>query len=144
MRCLSLSGPCILFRVMVMDKSMIILYAIISCDQSLVTLFFSVWEILRGFYSPFNSLSLSSFSLLSLPPSLYLSFYLSFSLFLFSLFSLSFSLDYLMNVFVLVIKEILLNRNYKVHTICLPLVESTLLVHPLLVKLTIEKTLKTR
>ena len=37
--------------VMVKDKRMIILYAIISCDQPLFTLFFSVWEVLWGFYS---------------------------------------------------------------------------------------------
>ena len=42
---------------------MIILYAIISCDQPLFTLYFLVWEILRGFYSPFHSLSLYPFHL---------------------------------------------------------------------------------
>ena len=70
--------------VMVKDKRMIIQFAIISCDQTLFTVYFSVWEILRGFYSPFHSLypfHLSfSLSLLSLPPSLYIPFYLSFSL----------------------------------------------------------------
>ena len=92
-------------------------------------LYFSVWEIFRGFYpfylspyaSPFHSLSIYLFhlslslslslispslsiSLLSLPPSLYLSFYLTFlsiSLLL-SIFSLLFSLAYLMDVFVVV------------------------------------------
>ena len=61
---------------------MIILYAIISCDRPLFTLYFSVWEILQGIYFPFHSLSLYPFhlSLLSLPHSLYFSFYLSFSL----------------------------------------------------------------
>ena len=99
------------------DKRMIILYAIFSCDQPLFTLYFSVWEILQGFYSIFHSLSLSlsplslslflslSLSLLSLPTSLYLSFYLSFSLS--PLLSLSFSLAYLMDVFVLVFYDIL-------------------------------------
>ena len=92
MRCLSLSGPCIPFRVI--KGWLFYVYAIIFCDQPLFTLYFSVWDILRGFYSPFYSLSLSipftsislslslilSISLLSLPPSLYLPFYLSFSL----------------------------------------------------------------
>ena len=86
---------------------MIILYAIISCDQPLFTLYFSVWEILRGFYSPFHSLSLSipftplslSLSLSLISPSLSISLLLHFFL---SLFSLSFSLAYLMDVFVLV------------------------------------------
>ena len=100
------------------------------CNQTLFTLYFSVWEILQEFYSPFHSLSLYplhlsiSFTSLSLPLSIsislslsYLSLplyispstFLSLSLFLpfflslsFSLFSLSFSLTYLMDVFVLV------------------------------------------
>ena len=41
------------------------------CNQPFFALYFSVWKILQGFYSQ---------SLLSLPPSLYLSFYLSLSL----------------------------------------------------------------
>ena len=57
---------------------MVVLYAIISCDQPFFTLYFSVWEILRGFYSPFHSLSLYPFHL-SLFLSLSLSFYLSLS-----------------------------------------------------------------
>ena len=73
---------------MVKDKRMIILYAIISCDQPLFTLYFLVWEILRGFYSPFHSLSLYPFHL-SLSHSLTLSLSLSLSL------SLLFSLSYL-------------------------------------------------
>ena len=72
------------------------------CNQPLFALYFSIWEILRGVYSPFHSLSLYPFHLflslslslslslfislispslsISIPPSLYLSFYLSFSL----------------------------------------------------------------
>ena len=90
---------------MVKDKRMIILYAlpilsgpcipyarwsrIISCDQPLFTLYFSVWEILRGFYSPFHSLfhlsipftSLSlSVSLSLISPSLSISLLLPFFL----------------------------------------------------------------
>ena len=90
--------------VMVKDK----LYAIISCDQPLFKLYFSVWEILQGFYSPFLSLSLSiPFTPLSLSLSLFLSLIspsLSISLllpFFLSLFFLSLSLAYLMDVFVL-------------------------------------------
>ena len=107
MRGLSLFGPCIPFRVMVKDKRMIILYAIISFDQPLhfIPRFGRFYE---DFTLPFTlslypfNLSLSlSLSLLSLPPSLYLSFYVSISLLL-SLFFLSFSLAYLMDVFVLV------------------------------------------
>ena len=65
--------------VMVKDKRMIILYAIIYCDQPLFTLYFSFWEILRGFCSPFHSLypfhpSLSlSLSNLYISPSTFLS-----------------------------------------------------------------------
>ena len=84
--------------VMVKDKRMIILYVIISCDQPLFTLYFSVWEI-------FLSLSLSLYPFhLSLSLS-YHSFPLYISpstLLLLSLFSLSFSLAYLMDVFVLI------------------------------------------
>ena len=117
------------YHVMVKDKRMIIIFAIISFDQPLFTLYFSVWEISRGFYSSFHSLSLSlsplypfhlsipftslslslslslsislSLSYLSLPLYISPSTFLSLSLLL-SLFSLSFSLAYLMDVFVLV------------------------------------------
>ena len=81
--------------VMVKDKRMIILYAIISCDQPLFTLYFSVWEILRGFYSPFHSLFLSipftslSLSSLSLPLYISPSTFLSLSLFSNILFGVS-------------------------------------------------------
>ena len=106
MRCLSLSGPCILFRVMVKDKRMIILYVIISCDQPLFTLYFSDFTIpfTLSLYRPFHlSLSLSLISpSLSLPLYISPSTFLSLSLLL-SLLSLSFSLAYLMDVFVHVI-----------------------------------------
>ena len=92
----------------------------ILCNQPLFALYFSVWEILRGFYCPFHSYSLYPFHLsipftslslyiciyiyisyLSLPLYISPSTFLSISLLL-SLFSLSFSLAYLMDVFVLV------------------------------------------
>ena len=83
--------------VMVKDKRMIILYAIISCDQPLFTLNFSVWEISRGFFSHFHSLSLSlsplshslSLSYLSLPLYISTSTFLSLSLLSIILFGLS-------------------------------------------------------
>ena len=74
--------------VMVKDKRMIILYAIISCDQPLFTLYFSflldftriLLSLSLSLYPFYLSISFTSLSYLSLPPSLYLSFYLSFSL----------------------------------------------------------------
>ena len=103
---------------MVKDKRMIILYAIISCDQPLFTLYFSVWEILRGFYSIFHSLCIpiTSLSLSPLPLSLSLSLSLSLISLSFSIslllpfflsLSLSFSLEYLMDFFVLVFHDFL-------------------------------------
>ena len=93
--------------VMVKDKRMIILYAIISCDQPLFTLYFSflldftrilLSLSLYPFYLsiPFTSLSLSPLSLIYLSLPLYISPSTFLSL------SLSFSLAYLMDVFVLV------------------------------------------
>ena len=38
------------------------------CNQPLFALYFSVWKILRGFYSPFHSLSLYPFHLFTLLP----------------------------------------------------------------------------
>ena len=75
MRSLSLSGPFISYAWWSRIKGWLFYtYAIISCDQPLFTLYFSVWEILRGFYSPFHYLYPFHLSLISL----YLSFYLSF------------------------------------------------------------------
>ena len=87
------------------------------CNQPLFALYFSVGEILWGLYSPFHNLSLYSFHL-SIPFtsfSLYLSclslsLYISLLLpFFLSLFSLSFSLAYIMEVFVLVIYTVSLS-----------------------------------
>ena len=85
------------------------------CNQPLFTLYFSVLEILQGFYSPFHSFSLYPFHLsLSLPLYISPSTFLSLSLLL-SLFSLSFSLVYPMDVSVLVFFKnaiIFANKNW--------------------------------
>ena len=76
---------------MVKDKRMIILYAMISCNQPLFTIYFSVWEILRVFYSPFHSLSIP----FTLPFTLSLSILFTLSLSLSLKFSLFLRLSYL-------------------------------------------------